>query len=240
MIMAEASAQCGLLPFPGEIRNKIYHLLFDSKKYLILWPVASPTDSTPPGTTADLALLQVSKTTREEATSVLYAECQFRCLMDFAVEVHSPLPPLQAFTLMNDITLDFRSGPGKETAQTCGAVLEMLAETNVPCEKLRIMLHVQTFGAWSPSRRQTEVFLGVLEGLEDFRNVNVEIIHVGKSQDMVNVIKKMVRDSAKIYLGKPIEREWKVAHDLGWAFNFEFHPRECHSFYGHESGKARS
>lgn len=151
--MAPIPTQPGLLPFPGEIRNQIYHHLFDSKDYLLVWPRTSPTNSLPPDTAADLALLRTSKATREEASTVLYAEGHLRYLIDLPAEVQSPLPPfLQAVNLMNKITLQFRSGSEEDIAQICVAAVDMLAETSRSCdERLRIVLQLKNTdaGKWS-------------------------------------------------------------------------------------------
>lgn len=72
-------------------------------------------------------------------------------MMDFSVNVHSPLSP---FTQLNDIMVESRGRPVEKTAQSCVSILKVLAGVSISCGKLRIMLNVQELRAWAPGRPQ--------------------------------------------------------------------------------------
>lgn len=67
-----------VLPLPSELRNQVYRLLLSSTYRL----PPSDTTTTPTTSKADLAILRVSKTTHEEAMSVLYSESTFKFGID--------------------------------------------------------------------------------------------------------------------------------------------------------------
>jgi hypothetical protein len=164
----------------------------------------SPTNSFPPGNAADLALLRTSKATREEAMTVLYAECQFRYLIDLAVGIQSPLPRLlPAVKLMNKIKLEFRSGVEEDIAQICVAVVEMLAETNrTCCERLRIVLRLKD---WDAASWSAELIFGTSKTMECNRTVTIELDGFRTFWRVCFAIQGLDTNHEAYWLGVPIE-----------------------------------
>lgn len=177
-----------VLPVPAELRNMIYRYLVRDT-YLIYWPVAkgpSPsgldTDSPLPKALVEFPIFQVSKTTREEALALLYAESTLRYWVDRTrqsfdyrdacsgeeilelvqnIEIHVSVP-----NLLSDV-------PSLVTVQTCKEITDKLNQTFAPRHSLVIRFY--DCDATAMSDNALLPLFRTLATLTRFKTVTVEI-----------------------------------------------------------------
>lgn len=226
---AEHSAQRGLLPFPGEIRNNIYRHVF-LPSYKVMWPNSLNALSVRPVITADLAILRISKATSEEAMSLLYTECRFRYTIDLGERTHSPCPSLSAATQMNNIVLDVLSSlrifHGVNVMPSCIAIVDMLAQTNRPREAMRIVFHDFEIGVWEEYGAPKESFLEALMRLKQVQVLLIEFHAYWYSSLKFAKTIQWVRERLEPVLGTAAEGEMEPP-SLGRLFSryLQFNPR---------------
>lgn len=109
--MSDAQINRSVLPFPAELRLKIYRNLV-KKTYLALGTTpehylsATDGDRKPLAPSAGLVILRVSKATSAEALKLLYEESIFLFKLDFKTDFICDGPPQKAVALMKNVSFD--------------------------------------------------------------------------------------------------------------------------------------
>lgn len=109
--MSDTQSDRSVLPFPAELRLKIYRNLV-KKTYLALGTTpehyfsakkGNPKPLTP---SAGLVILRVSKATSAEALQLLYEESVFLFKVDFTTGFLCDAPPQRAVAMMNNVSIE--------------------------------------------------------------------------------------------------------------------------------------
>ncbi len=124
--MSDAQPDRSVLPFPAELRLKIYRNLV-KKTYLALGTTpehflsaeeGNPKPLTP---SAGLVILRVSKATSAEALKLLYEESVFLFKIDFTTSFLCDASPQRAVALMNNVSIEISARHSAQIARFAGS-----------------------------------------------------------------------------------------------------------------------
>ena len=149
--MSDMQSGRSVLPFPAELRLKIYRNLV-KKTYLALGTTpehyfsAEKGNRKPLTPSAGLVILRVSKATSAEALKLLYEESVFLFKIDFTTDFLCDAPPQRAVAMMNNVSIEISARDSAEIARRVHYGDRMSAR--------------RTWPAGEQSRRTIELFTG--------------------------------------------------------------------------------
>ena len=185
--IADTTTDREVLPFPPEVRNKIYSFVF-SDTYLVYW--SSDQEERLSRHAEEPGLLLASKATRKEALDLFYWYGTFQYKIDNINEHHCAPPPQLVVDQMQNIELEmFATYDPCDTQMNCGCcedcekdeeeILVLWTDTIAMFsldEVMRKLLLIRLMACcWSPVLWSSNLFIQRLTEIQGFQTIVIEI-----------------------------------------------------------------